>query len=133
MDRQIHLINDEECLLLKAGFHHVLKGQILNRSSAGFFYVLPQSIANLKDKSNALNNKKEEQIFHICREISALFTKHLLFLKFINREFDRFDSYQARLMFAKSKNLEFLAAKSDDKKIVLNEFKHPCIKESKIH
>ena len=131
VDRQIHLINDEECLLLKAGFHHVLKGQILNRSSAGFFYVLPQSIANLKDKSNALNNKKEEQIFHICREISALFTKHLLFLKFINREFDRFDSYQARLMFAKSKNLEFLAAKSDDKKIVLNEFKHPALKNPK--
>ncbi|EEQ63248.1 recombination and DNA strand exchange inhibitor protein [Helicobacter pullorum MIT 98-5489] len=131
VDRQIHLINDEECLLLKAGFHHVLKGQILNRSSAGFFYVLPQSIANLKDKSNALNNKKEEQIFHICREISTLFTKHLLFLKFINREFDRFDSYQARLMFAKSKNLEFLAAKSDDKKIVLNEFKHPALKNPK--
>ena len=131
VDRQIHLINDEECLLLKAGFHHVLKGQILNRSSAGFFYVLPQSIANLKDKSNALNNKKEEQIFHICREISTLFTKHLLFLKFINREFDRFDSYQARLMFAKSKNLEFLAPKSDDKKIVLNEFKHPALKNPK--
>lgn len=131
VDRQIHLINDEECLLLKAGFHHVLKGQILNRSSAGFFYVLPQSIANLKDKSNALNNKKEEQIFHICREISTLFTKQLLFLKFINREFDRFDSYQARLMFAKSKNLEFLAPKSDDKKIVLNEFKHPALKNPK--
>jgi len=52
-------------------------------------------------------------------------------LKFINREFDRFDSYQARLMFAKSKNLEFLAPKSDDKKIVLNEFKHPVLKNPK--
>ncbi|RAX51672.1 endonuclease MutS2 [Helicobacter sp. 11-8110] len=131
VDRQIHFVNEEECLLLKAGFHHVLSGQIINRSSTGFFYVLPQSIANLKSKSNELQNKKEEQLFYICREISTLFTKNLAFLKFINKEFDRFDSYQARLNFAKSKGLEFLAPKPNGRKIILSEFKHPALKKPK--
>ncbi len=131
VDRQIHLVNDEECLLLKAGFHSVLDGQIISRSNAGFFYVLPQSIASLKSKSNELQNKKEEQLFKICKEISTLFTKNLLFLKFINKEFDRFDSYQARLNFAKAKGLEFLAPKSNGKKIILSEFKHPALKKPK--
>ena len=131
VDRQVHLINDEECLLLKAGFHHILKGQIVSRSMAGFFYVLPQSIANLKDKENDLINKKEEQLFMICKEISTLFEKNLLFLKFINKEFDRFDSYQARLFFAKSKNLEFLAPSNKGGLISLCEFKHPALKNPK--
>ena len=131
VDRQIHLINDEECLLLKAGFHHILKGQILNRSATGFFYVLPQSIANLKDKYNALNNKKEEQLFNISREISSTFTKHFLFLNFINKEFDRLDNYQARLFFARSYNLEFLTPKTNDSSIILNEFRHPALKNPK--
>ena len=131
VDRQIHLIHDEECLLLKAGFHHILKGQILDRSSAGFFYVLPQSIANLKDKFNALNTQKQAQLFEICREISSLFTKHFLFLRFIDREFDRFDAYQARLNFAKAKNLEFLAPKPNSTEIILTEFNHPALKNPK--
>lgn len=131
VDRQIHLINDEECLLLKAGFHHILKGHILNRSTSGFFYVLPQSIANLKDRYNELNNKKEEQLFHITREISNVFTKHLLFLNFINKEFDRFDNYQARLHFARAKSLEFLAPKTNSSAIILHEFRHPALKNPK--
>ncbi|MCH5323254.1 MAG: endonuclease MutS2 [Helicobacter sp.] len=131
VDKQVHFINEEECLLLKAGFHNVLKGNIINRSSGGFFYVLPQSIAALKTRQNDLNNKKEEQLFLICREISTLFQKNLLFLKFINKEFDRFDAYQARLLFAKSKGLEFLAPNTKNGLIVLKEFKHPALKEPK--
>ncbi|TLD82447.1 endonuclease MutS2 [Helicobacter sp. MIT 11-5569] len=131
VDRQIHFINDEECLLLKAGFHHVLKGQILDRSSSGFFYVFPQNIANLKDKYTALKNQKESHLFEICREISSVFSKHLLFLNFINKEFDRFDSYQARLYFAKAKDLEFLAPKPNTTEIILDSFKHPALKNPK--
>lgn len=131
VDRQIRLINGEECLLLRAGFHHILKGQILNRSSSGFFYVLPQSIANLKDRHNELNNKKEEQLFHITREISSIFVKYLLFLDFINKEFDRFDHYQARLNFARAQDLEFLAPKPNDSTIILHQFRHPALKNPK--
>ncbi len=131
VDRQIHLINGEECLLLRAGFHHLLKGQILNRSAAGFFYVFPQSIAQLKDKHNELNNQKESKLFEICREISSVFTKHFLFLQFINKEFDRFDSYQARLNFAKERDLEFLAPNPKTKNVILDSFKHPALKNPK--
>lgn len=131
VDRQIHLINNEECLLLKAGFHYVLKGQIIHRSNTGFFYVLPQSIIGLKDRLNHLNNQKEEELFKICKEISSLFTKHFLFLKFINKEFDRFDSYQARLMFAKDRGLEFLSPKGNAGNIQICEFKHPALKDPK--
>lgn len=127
-DKQIHFINDEECLLLKAGFHHILKGQILERSASGFFYVFPQNIANLKDKQNTLNHQKEAHLFRICREISSIFTKHLLFLKFIDKEFDRFDAYQARLNFAKAKNLEFLAPTPNSTTILLDSFRHPALK-----
>lgn len=131
VDRQIHLINDEECLLLKAGFHHILKGQILDRSASGFFYVFPQNIANLKDKYTELKNQKESKLFEIAREISSIFTKHFLFLKFIDKEFDRFDSYQARLNFAKAKNLEFLAPKPNSTEILLDSFSHPALKNPK--
>ncbi|MCI5969518.1 endonuclease MutS2 [Helicobacter sp.] len=131
VDRQIHLVNDEECLLLKAGFHHILKGQILDRSASGFFYVLPQSIVNLKDKQNTLTHQKEAKLFEITREISSIFTKHLLFLKYIDKEFDRFDAYQARIHFAKAKNLEFLAPKPNSTEIILDSFKHPALKNPK--
>ncbi|MDD6056068.1 MAG: endonuclease MutS2 [Helicobacter sp.] len=130
VDKQVHLIKDCECLLLKPGFLHVIKGQILERSSAGFFYVLPHSVEHLKDKLRDLNNKKEEQLFNICKDISSVFTKHFLFLRFINREFDRFDSYQARLHFARARDLEFLAPASDSK-IILCEFAHPALKNPK--
>lgn len=131
VDRQIHLINEEECLLLKAGFHHVLKGQILGRSASGFFYVFPQNIANLKDRYTALKNQREMRIFEICREISSLFTKHLSCLQFIDKEFDRFDAYQARLNFAKAKGLEFLAPKPNSSEIILDAFLHPALKNPK--
>ena len=116
-------------MLLKAGFHHILKGQILDRSTSGFFYVFPQNIANLKDKYNNLKNQRESKLFEIAREISNLFTKHLLFLTFINKEFDRFDSYQARLNFAKAKNLEFLAPNGTQ--FFLDSFSHPALKNPK--
>ncbi|CAM2790893.1 endonuclease MutS2 [Helicobacter burdigaliensis] len=131
VDRQIHLVNDCECLLLKAGFSHVLKGQIMHRSNTGFFYVVPQGVASLKDRLEDLQNKKEEELFRICKEFSSIFNKHLLFLEFINKEFDRFDSYQARLLFAKAKDYEFLAPKENENKIIIRGFKHPALKKPK--
>lgn len=131
VDKQIHLVNDCECLLLKAGFSHVLKGQIMHRSNTGFFYVVPQGVASLKDRLEDLQNKKEEELFKICKEFSSIFNKHLLFLEFINKEFDRFDSYQARLLFAKAKDYEFLAPKENESRIIIRGFKHPALKKPK--
>ncbi len=130
VDSQVHYINDEECILVRGGFNHVLKAQVLHRSNSGFFYVLPHSVSELKQKQNDLVNKQEEILLRICKEISSLFEKNLLFLKFINKEFDRFDHYQARLFFAKIGDKNFiLPSKKDVNKLV--DFKHPALHDPK--
>ncbi len=130
VDSQVHYINDEECILVRGGFNHVLKAQVLHRSNSGFFYVLPHSVSELKQKQNDLVNKREEILLRICKEISSLFEKNLLFLKFINKEFDRFDHYQARLFFAKIGDKNFiLPSKKDVNKLV--DFKHPALHDPK--
>ena len=35
VDHQVHYLNDEECLLVRGGFNHVLKGSVIGRSSGG--------------------------------------------------------------------------------------------------
>jgi len=126
VDRQIHFHNGEECLLLRAGFNHHLKGNIVGRSSAGFFYVSPDSIAKLKAQVNSVKQEKESVLYEYARSFSLSMQKMHGFLKFINRNFDLFDHYQARIFFARAKGLHLLKAEKSDV-IILNEFKHPAI------
>lgn len=130
VDRQVHLINGEESLLARGGFNNTLKAQIIGRSAAGFFYIIPESITKLKDKESELLSKITEMEFNICKELSAQMGKQLGFLKFIDREFDRFDHYQARVNFAKAKNLEFITPRRD-RRIRLVEFSHPALNNPK--
>ncbi len=44
VDTQIHYVNDEESLLMRGGFNHVIKGQVIGRTSGGFFYVVPDAL-----------------------------------------------------------------------------------------
>jgi len=130
VDSQVHYINGEECILVRGGFNHVLKAQVLDRSNSGFFYVLPHSVASLKQAQNELLNKKEEILLKVCKEISSLFERNLMFLKFINKEFDRFDHYQARLFFAKINDKNFiLPSKKKQNKLV--DFCHPALSDAK--
>ncbi len=129
-DTQIHYINDEEALLVRGGFNHVLKGSIIGRSAAGFFYVVPESAKKLKEKEAEYLSKKEEIKHKYEKKISSIFHAHLKFLIFINREFDRFDNYQARVFFAKSKDYNFLLP-NNKKEILIKNFKHPAIKNPK--
>lgn len=108
VDTQVHLINDQEAILARGGFNHVVKATVIHRSNSGFFYIVPHTISELKQKRSDLINKQEEVILKLCKQISSMFEKNLLFLKFINKEFDRFDHYQARLFFAKSQDKNFL-------------------------
>ncbi len=126
VDRQIHFINEEEALLVRGGFNHVLKASVIGRSSSGFFYVTPENVINLKNHHSELLAKKDKIIYEICKNISSIFLKNVLFLSFLNKEFDKFDHYQARVMFAKFKNLEFIIP-SRDKKIILKNFTHPAL------
>jgi len=128
VDRQVHYINNEEALLLRGGFNHVLKGSVVGRSDGGFFYVTPQSITKLKSKQNDLFAKKEELVYQYCKSISTTFAKSLFFLKFINKEFDRFDAYQARVNFAKDGGLEFVLPKKSTQ-IKLEKFSHPALSD----
>ena len=57
VDSQVHYINSEESLLVRGGFNHVLSGSVINRSNSGFFYVVPHSISDLKQKQSDLKNK----------------------------------------------------------------------------
>ncbi len=130
VDSQIHYIDAQESILVRGGFNHVIKASVLHRSNSGFFYILPHSISALKQKQSDLINKQEEILLKICKQISSLFEKNLMFLKFINKEFDRFDHYQARLFFAKLNDKNFiLPSKKNINRLV--EFRHPALHEAK--
>ncbi|OCL82869.1 endonuclease MutS2 [Arcobacter porcinus] len=130
VDMQVHFINQEECLLVRGGFNHALNASVIDRSNSGFFYVIPHSISELKQKRSDLENKQEEILFKICKDISSVFEKNLLFLKFINKEFDKFDHYQARIFFSKIDDKNFiLPTKDGTNKLV--EFSHPALANAK--
>jgi DNA mismatch repair protein MutS2 len=128
VDTQIHFNGGEETLLVRGGFNSVIKATVVGRSSGGFFYILPQSISNLKERQSALLSSKEDIIFRYCKEISALFFKWERFLTFINKEYDRFDHYQARVSFARAREYEFVLP-SKTKGIRLESFAHPAIEK----
>jgi len=133
VDHQVHLVHGEQTLMVRAGFNHVLKAKVLDRSQSGFFYVLPHSISELKQKQADLSNLKDDIIYKIAKEFSSLLTKHLMFLKFINKEFDRYDHYQARIEFAKIDDKNFILPKPSNYNKVqkLVDFKHPALQNAK--
>ncbi len=126
VDTQVHFNGGEETLLVRGGFNNAIKATVVARSSGGFFYIVPQSISHLKEKESALVSAKEEMIYRYCKEISAVFFKWERFLHFINKEYDRFDHYQARVSFARAKEYEFVLP-SKSKRIKLEGFAHPAI------
>jgi len=132
VDHQVHLVHGEQTLMVRAGFNHVLKAKVLDRSQSGFFYVLPHSVSELKQKQSDLINLKDDILYKITKEFSSILSKQLMFLKFINKEFDRYDHYQARLEFAKTHDFNFiLPNKSNNKNQKLVDFKHPALQNAK--
>lgn len=130
VDTQVHFLNGEETLMVRGGFNKAIKASVVGRSSAGFFYILPQSISHLKEKESTLLSRKEEVVYKYCQSFSAIFTKWHLFMRFINREYDKFDHYQARVMFAKAYDYHFILP-SKRKVVNLSEFCHPAIENPK--
>lgn len=130
VDTQIHFLNGEETLLVRGGFNKVVKASVVGRTTGGFFYILPQSISHLKEKESDLLSRKEEVIFRYCQKFSAIFGKWHLFMRFINREYDRFDHYQARVIFARAYDYQFILP-SKRKVVKLSGFCHPAIENPK--
>lgn len=131
VDRQIHYINGNETLLLKAGFNHYIKGIIISRSQNGFFYLLPNQVYNIHQRISQINDKIQDFFIKISKDISLIFQKNILFLNFINKEFDKFDHLQARVKFAKAYNLEFITQYLNNHDIILKDFSHPALENPK--
>jgi len=130
VDTQVHYINSEESLLVRGGFNHVLKGAVIGRSSSGFFYVAPDAILKAKEKIRFINQEREAIFYEYAKEFSKKLSELLPFINFIDKEFTKFDNYQARVLFAKSKNLQLIKSKKD-KNIVLHDFVHPALHNAK--
>ena len=130
VDTQVHLVNDEECLLVRGGFNHVLKGAVVGRSTGGFFYVSPDSILKSKEQIRYIEQEREAIFYTYAKDFSAKLTELQPFIAFIDKEFTKFDNYQARVLFARSKSLQLIKSKNDSK-IVLTEFIHPALHNAK--
>jgi DNA mismatch repair protein MutS2 len=130
VDTQVHFINDEECLLVRGGFNHVLKGAVVARSTGGFFYVSPDSILKTKEKIRYIEQEREAIFYGYAKEFSSKLSELLPFINFIDKEFDKFDNYQARVLFARAKNLQIIKSKKDSK-LILNSFIHPALHKAK--
>ena len=126
IDSQVHYINDEESLLVRGGFNHVLKGAVIARSSGGYFYVAPDSILKSKEQIRYIQQEREAIFYSYAKSFSAKLTGLQPFIAFIDKEFDKFDNYQARVLFARSKNYQLIKSKNDSK-IILNQFVHPAL------
>ncbi len=126
VDTQIHLYHDEETLLVRGGFTQALKATVVGRSPAGFFYIVPQKIAALKEQGKVLLQRKEDIVWRYCKQFSEVFYRWERFLHYIDKEYDRFDHYQARVGFAKAKDYEFVLPDAQ-KGMVLHSFAHPAI------
>jgi len=130
VDTQIHFVNNEDCLLVRGGFNHVLKGAVVGRSSGGFFYVAPDSVLKSKEQIRYIEQEREAIFYRYAKEFSALLSGLIPFIKYIDKEFTKIDNYQARVLFARSKNMQIIKSKNDSK-IVLDSFIHPALHNAK--
>ncbi len=130
VDRQIHYVNDEEALLVRGGFNHVLKGSIVGRTTGGFFYVLPEAVGKLKEKESGIASRLEELYYEISKKMGTTMAGWLKFFRFIDRAFDRFDHYQARVAMARMEELVFILPGNSDS-IILTDFVHPALSHPK--
>ncbi len=130
VDTQVHFVNNEDCLLVRGGFNHVLKGAVVARSTGGFFYVSPDSILKSKEKIRYIEQEREAIFYNYAKEFSSKLSEIQPFINFIDKEFDKFDNYQARVIFAKSKSLAIVKSKNDSR-IILDSFIHPALHKAK--
>lgn len=130
VDTQIHYLNNEEALLVRGGFNHVLKGSMIGRSSGGFFYVVPDSVVKFKEQIRSVTQQKEAEFYEYAKRFSKSLREQLPFIKFIDKEFDRFDHYQARVHFARSKDFAIMKTVRESV-VVLEGFEHPALQKAK--
>lgn len=130
VDTQVHFVNNEDTILVRGGFNHVLKGAVLGRSTGGFFYVAPDSILKAKEQIRYIEQEREAIFYRYAKEFSSTLSELLPFIHFLDKEFTKFDNYQARVLFARSKNMQIIKSKNDAR-VLLHEFVHPALHNAK--
>lgn len=130
VDTQIHYINDEETLLVRGGFNHILKGSIVGRTGAGFFYVVPDAILKSKEQLRNVIQDRDAALYAYAKKFSAKLSNLVPFIGFIDREFDRYDHYQSRVLFARAHDYAILKPQSNND-VVIEEFSHPALHKPK--
>ncbi len=130
LDSQLHFVNNEDCLLVRGGFNHVLKGAVVGRSSSGGFYVSPDSILKAKEQIRYINQEREAILYRYSQEFSNKLSELQPFINFIDKEFSKFDNYQARVLFAKSQDLRIMKSQKNSN-IILKDFVHPALHHAK--
>ncbi len=128
IDSQIHLYYGQESLLVRGGFSRAIKASVIGRSSAGYFYIVPDSLDQIKKRVSSLIDREQEIYQRYAKEFSLIYSKWWRFFSFLNREFDRVDHYFARALFLKSSDFNLILP-TNNKNIVLCEFAHPAIKD----
>ena len=83
-----------------------------------------------KEKIRFINQERETIFYSYAKEFSGSLKELQPFINFIDKEFTRFDNYQARVLFAKSKNLKIIKSQSNSN-IILHDFKHPALHNAK--
>ena len=130
VDTQVHYVNDEESLLMRGGFNHVMKGQVVGRTSGGFFYVVPDAMSKNREQIRSIETMREVKFYEYAKSFSKVLGEFLPFITFIDREFERFDHYQARVHFARSKSLAIVKTQRNGV-IKLVDFEHPALHKPK--
>ncbi|RDU61527.1 Smr/MutS family protein [Helicobacter sp. MIT 14-3879] len=144
IDTQIHRIQDNMALLVRAGFANILPARTIARSNRGFFYIVPLSLESLQQEIYLLQDKIEQRVAFLAKEYSSIYRKHLHFLRYVNKEFDCMDKVIARVRFAREYDLEFVfpynisqahgtntSKENTPYSIVLHEYIHPSLKKPK--
>ncbi|WP_104690952.1 endonuclease MutS2, partial [Helicobacter heilmannii] len=129
-DRQVHLVQGIETLLLKPGFSSVFKGIVIARSHSGQFYIEPLEAKTLSHKIQETRTEIENCLQQICTLWSTKLRPLYLFLRFFDKQFDYLDHLQARISFAKSLGLNFIKPNVSGQ-FILKDFAHPNLKEPK--
>jgi DNA mismatch repair protein MutS2 len=79
----------------------------VGRSTGGFFYVSPDIILKTKEQIRYIEQEREAIFYSYAKEFSQKLGELQGFINFVDKEFTKFDNYQARVLFARAKNYQF--------------------------
>ncbi|MDQ7067638.1 MAG: hypothetical protein Q9M40_06545 [Sulfurimonas sp.] len=77
-----------------------------------------------------MNKREKLYLYEYAKEFSSKLSELQPFINFIDKEFTKFDNYQARVLFAQSKNMQLIKSQKDSK-IILKGFIHPALHNAK--